>query len=119
MFFLSDSLTCFFFFQAEDGIRDGHVTGVQTCALPIFSGADQLARLNRPKGELLDALQELARLAVQTRTGNRSRLKIGRASCRERVEIQLVALVVQTRKKTENRRREDARRRRGDMTGRL
>src|SRR5439155_15257605 len=25
----------FFFFQAEDGIRDGHVTGVQTCALPI------------------------------------------------------------------------------------
>src|SRR5690625_6050501 len=26
-----------FFFQAEDGIRDGHVTGVQTCALPILS----------------------------------------------------------------------------------
>src|SRR5689334_18727525 len=25
----------FFFFQAEDGIRDGTVTGVQTCALPI------------------------------------------------------------------------------------
>src|SRR5215510_4690124 len=25
----------FFFFQADDGIRDGHVTGVQTCALPI------------------------------------------------------------------------------------
>src|SRR5690625_6096518 len=25
-----------FFFQAEDGIRDGHVTGVQTCALPIW-----------------------------------------------------------------------------------
>src|SRR5690625_7789942 len=24
-----------FFFQAEDGIRDGHVTGVQTCALPL------------------------------------------------------------------------------------
>src|SRR5690625_6079582 len=24
------------FFQAEDGIRDGHVTGVQTCALPIY-----------------------------------------------------------------------------------
>src|SRR5215475_14030703 len=27
----------FFFFQAEDGIRDFHVTGVQTCALPIFA----------------------------------------------------------------------------------
>src|SRR6266568_7170613 len=25
-----------FFFQAEDGIRDGTVTGVQTCALPIY-----------------------------------------------------------------------------------
>src|SRR6266508_6066170 len=28
-------LVSYFFFQAEDGIRDGHVTGVQTCALPI------------------------------------------------------------------------------------
>src|SRR5439155_2205225 len=28
-----------FFFQAEDGIRDGHVTGVQTCALPISRAA--------------------------------------------------------------------------------
>src|SRR5690606_39434890 len=28
----------FFFFQAEDGIRDFHVTGVQTCALPIYPG---------------------------------------------------------------------------------
>src|SRR5690606_40529915 len=27
----------FFFFQAEDGIRDFHVTGVQTCALPILN----------------------------------------------------------------------------------
>src|SRR5436305_8111071 len=27
-----------FFFQAEDGIRDADVTGVQTCALPIWSG---------------------------------------------------------------------------------
>src|SRR5256885_5638543 len=29
------SLYCIFFFQAEDGIRDYKVTGVQTCALPI------------------------------------------------------------------------------------
>src|SRR3989442_3290187 len=29
-------MTCYFFFQAEDGIRDADVTGVQTCALPIF-----------------------------------------------------------------------------------
>src|SRR5215213_1844673 len=30
---------CFFFFQAEDGIRDWSVTGVQTCALPISDEA--------------------------------------------------------------------------------
>src|SRR5256885_8588663 len=29
---------CSFFFQAEDGIRDYKVTGVQTCALPIYLG---------------------------------------------------------------------------------
>src|SRR5690625_6562026 len=32
------SISFIFFFQAEDGIRDGHVTGVQTCALPIWGG---------------------------------------------------------------------------------
>src|SRR5579883_2959703 len=31
----------FFFFQAEDGIRDFHVTGVQTCALPISPGGSR------------------------------------------------------------------------------
>src|SRR2546422_6212361 len=31
--------TVFFFFQAEDGIRDVAVTGVQTCALPISASA--------------------------------------------------------------------------------
>src|SRR5207253_4769861 len=34
-----------FFFQAEDGIRDGHVTGVQTCALPIWFGIEESAKL--------------------------------------------------------------------------
>src|SRR2546427_1125506 len=34
----ADSDSPFFFFQAEDGIRDLTVTGVQTCALPIFRG---------------------------------------------------------------------------------
>src|SRR5215213_6784844 len=48
----------FFFFQAEDGIRDWSVTGVQTCALPIFErvlelwdevpGAEELAGLALP-----------------------------------------------------------------------
>src|SRR5256885_5537025 len=31
----ADDIICFFFFQAEDGIRDYKVTGVQTCAPPI------------------------------------------------------------------------------------
>src|SRR2546430_12389027 len=59
----------FFFFQAEDGIRDLTVTGVQTCALPIsdpdpettgheLAGAlDELARLSR----LVDGLLAVAR----------------------------------------------------------
>src|SRR5689334_23615122 len=36
---------CFFFFQAEDGIRDGTVTGVQTCALPISAPAPSPGKL--------------------------------------------------------------------------
>src|SRR6185437_9601439 len=35
-------LVFFFFFQAEDGIRDKLVTGVQTCALPISDEANRL-----------------------------------------------------------------------------
>src|SRR5207237_4163677 len=38
---------CFFFFQAEDGIRDSSVTGVQTCALPISRPATISARTMR------------------------------------------------------------------------
>src|SRR2546426_10162270 len=55
----------FFFFQAEDGIRDYKVTGVQTCALPIsgvepqdhgadgMAPAEQLAAIDRRAGELV------------------------------------------------------------------
>src|SRR5437762_4649547 len=35
---LQKAVAEYFFFQAEDGIRDTSVTGVQTCALPIFAG---------------------------------------------------------------------------------
>src|SRR5258706_4420046 len=37
---LQAGMVSFFFFQAEDGIRDWSVTGVQTCALPIFRAPD-------------------------------------------------------------------------------
>src|SRR5689334_9210603 len=40
-----------FFFQAEDGIRDGTVTGVQTCALPICGAATEARQLARPAGQ--------------------------------------------------------------------
>src|SRR6266511_4933999 len=37
----------FFFFQAEDGIRDFHVTGVQTCALPILTPSGSVPSTRR------------------------------------------------------------------------
>src|SRR2546429_2837647 len=40
---------CFFFFQAEDGIRDVAVTGVQTCALPIFRRLRANSAIPRPR----------------------------------------------------------------------
>src|SRR5438309_4507830 len=61
-------LVSFFFFQAEDGIRDGTVTGVQTCALPIYSIQVTPELLNDPQrfqqyqaaqGELTQALGRL------------------------------------------------------------
>src|SRR3989449_7074111 len=40
----------FFFFQAEDGIRDVAVTGVQTCALPIWFGGGRFGGGSFPHG---------------------------------------------------------------------
>src|SRR5216684_7958725 len=57
----------FFFFQAEDGIRDVAVTGVQTCALPILR--DRRAReVNRPPFKVLSdlLLAEVARRQPRT-----------------------------------------------------
>src|SRR5207253_4080278 len=42
-----------FFFQAEDGIRDGHVTGVQTCALPISNTPQNDRRPDDESGRCL------------------------------------------------------------------
>src|SRR5690348_17583911 len=43
----------FFFFQAEDGIRDGRVTGVQTCALPISNLDAMIAKIAASGAKLL------------------------------------------------------------------
>src|SRR5438034_11142134 len=53
----------FFFFQAEDGIRDHCVTGVQTCALPIFRNA-----------AILSFLMVLGAGAVSSRVGGPEQL---------------------------------------------
>src|SRR5690606_41181976 len=65
-----------FFFQAEDGIRDFHVTGVQTCALPILAAqrepiealrrrvtrGERAARLTGARDELDNRLADRAEL---------------------------------------------------------
>src|SRR3989441_6140413 len=58
----------FFFFQAEDGIRDKLVTGVQTCALPISAAARGLARRVDPwqaRPELLVGRELVEETALQ------------------------------------------------------
>src|SRR5256885_8723159 len=87
----------FFFFQAEDGIRDYKVTGVQTCALPISRrDKGEMRKLLQAKGLSCPAfaacttekkVAEFAQthpwpLVIKTPRGA---AKIGRASCRERV----------------------------------
>src|SRR5262249_58452954 len=62
-----------FFFQAEDGIRDWSVTGVQTCALPIFrvrpgETFEVQTQLNR--GPWLDGHPDGPRLTALLRGGN-------------------------------------------------
>src|SRR5256885_9663009 len=87
-----------FFFQAEDGIRDYKVTGVQTCALPISpsptSSTKSLLLLRRhsadaPQSSVArashrrrDSSRQLPHAALDAGVGL---LEIGRASCRERV----------------------------------
>src|SRR5207249_9036497 len=101
----------FFFFQAEDGIRDRNVTGVQTCALPIScsiaSGAhpprNQLNRRNLPglDGPLEPKLLT-DRSVTNYATGSSAvshAVKIGRASCRERVEVTVVGVELKKRDK--------------------
>src|SRR5690625_3556832 len=57
-----------FFFQAEDGIRGGHVTGVQTCALPIFLSALKKAKLVKGKKLGVDASVIEANASMRTLT---------------------------------------------------
>src|SRR2546430_6285791 len=95
---LYQSCSVFFFFQAEDGIRDLTVTGVQTCALPILPLAAWAAGTSAGWVESASflKLRELSvaltapatwagRLGAASMTFTLAGRKIGRASCRERV----------------------------------
>src|SRR5258706_2134827 len=89
----------FFFFQAEDGIRDWSVTGVQTCALPIFDleiappvrwvARDNAAEADGQLGlafEIQVEPEPFILLSQRIILGlEQLELQIGRASCRERV----------------------------------
>src|SRR2546430_8714049 len=96
-FFSADfSVIFFFFFQAEDGIRDLTVTGVQTCALPISwrnSGVQRsgqsLVGASRPlvggdEHLLVASLESTIPFLAHPDVAFHL-LEIGRASCRERV----------------------------------
>src|SRR5690606_41698430 len=83
----------FFFFQAEDGIRDFHVTGVQTCALPISAAAEMRlgvpAELRARPAQFVSCARDPARHPRQSWRGpdrrpHRVGREIGRASCREK-----------------------------------
>src|SRR5256885_13232594 len=87
----------FFFFQAEDGIRDYKVTGVQTCALPISPYIGMIASSATAWGDSRPQAFDKAHPATGDCNGchttsptfatnqSGSAAKIGRASCRERV----------------------------------
>src|SRR2546430_11271096 len=63
----------FFFFQAEDGIRDLTVTGVQTCALPILPARTCTANLlNRPQFFQSCLLHSIHRLVIRSSLTSRS-----------------------------------------------
>src|SRR5256885_8795804 len=59
----------FFFFQAEDGIRDYKVTGVQTCALPISTRTVR-KRLDLDRPVPLDLIRECIEIATQAPSGS-------------------------------------------------
>src|SRR5690606_40783062 len=91
----------FFFFQAEDGIRDFHVTGVQTCALPISASRRRAASSRQFSNAVPHAgpapFPRRFRARVPrplARHGRCGEAQIGRASCRERVEVSVRAVSV-------------------------
>src|SRR5690625_8027317 len=63
---MSMCIAVIFFFQAEDGIRDVHVTGVQTCALPICD--ELIKKFSEIKKGIPQAIDKLTREALANKT---------------------------------------------------
>src|SRR5688500_20138009 len=92
---------CFFFFQAEDGIRDYKVTGVQTCALPICILHSSLftLHLSIPIANLCQPFRLFTHNSQFTIHNSMGSIhQIGRASCRERVETKEAMRTARTKK---------------------
>src|SRR5699024_12011565 len=66
-----------FFFQAEDGIRDRNVTGVQTCALPIYLNVALLCMLAQTAPQQRDVKVRRADAKRAPRIGSVKRCRIG------------------------------------------
>src|SRR5207245_4318862 len=77
----NERLAPLFFFQAEDGIRDATVTGVQTCALPISAAAlsrRALLGATRPPPPALDATGRAAAPAPRARGARSEERRVGK-----------------------------------------
>src|SRR6266496_5311285 len=73
----------FFFFQAEDGIRDLYVTGVQTCALPIWTRSESRMR-SSPVSERFAASISGIPVLVQASPGSAVSSESGRIAIASR-----------------------------------
>src|SRR5207245_6792047 len=109
-------LSSVFFFQAEDGIRDATVTGVQTCALPIsgvvpatVAATAAVTALRVPARPCVAPGRTLVAILTGA-SDRRGRIdagpEIGRASCRERVQISVCAVSGKKNEGRARRRRE-------------
>src|SRR5258708_34708431 len=96
----------YFLVQAEGGIRDDLVTGVQTCALPIclaLARAPWARARARPRGPGFVTESQARRpkkTSKRKRAGRPYMAEIGRASCRERVKISVFAVSLKKKSET-------------------
>src|SRR5438046_10754149 len=101
---------CHFFFQAEDGIRDWSVTGVQTCALPILAVDLQAAVREKDEGvvgraqerrPVAESRERLAR-SEERRVGKECRSRWAQNELRKKVKNEKVPKSIAVKRKVKN-----------------